>query len=235
MPPANEQTIPPEELASGLNLEALYDRFREYIRTCRALQRNYASSMRVLVGFEAEVCSGYETRVDAILKDFAPDYFVGSVHHVDDVPIDMTPEFYRRAVNAHGSIEHLYCRYFDLQLELIERFKPSVIGHFDLIRIFDSEYLRTMEDPAVWSRVERNLERIRALDLSLDFNVRAISKGASEPYPTKRIVEKARALGIAMLPGDDSHGVATVGLHLDEGIALLEQMGFSTAWRMPSR
>jgi histidinol-phosphatase (PHP family) len=39
---------------------------------------------------------------------------------------------------------------------------------------------------------------------------------------------------IPVVPGDDSHGVATVGLHLDEGMRILKEFGFDTRWRKPT-
>ena len=39
--------------------------------------------------------------------------------------------------------------------------------------------------------------------------------------------------GIALVPGDDSHGVAGVGLNLDRGVAVLRARGGSTDWRRP--
>ena len=32
---------------------------------------------------------------------------------------------------------------------------------------------------------------------------------------------------------NDAHDVATVGLHIQEGIRLLQKMGFNTDWRTP--
>jgi histidinol-phosphatase (PHP family) len=36
-----------------------------------------------------------------------------------------------------------------------------------------------------------------------------------------------------MVPGDDSHGVAQAGAHVDAGIRLLESMGFDLHWPIP--
>ena len=38
---------------------------------------------------------------------------------------------------------------------------------------------------------------------------------------------------IAVVPGDDSHGLASVGAHMETGIAILAEMGFDTDWRQP--
>ena len=139
----------------------------------------------------------------------------------------------RRAVDAAGGIEQLYCDYFDLQLELIEALVPEVVGHFDLIRIYDPDYPARWAERKIWDRAVRNLERIAQLGLILDFNVRALIKGQTEPYVAGPLLDVARELGIRVAPGDDSHGVATVGLNLEQGIQILRDKDFSTEWTKP--
>ncbi len=63
--------------------------------------------------------------------------------------------------------------------------------------------------------------------------MRALAKGQPEPYVARPILERARELGIAVVPGDDSHGVDGVGLHTEEGIERLRSAGLSTDWRRP--
>jgi len=70
-------------------------------------------------------------------------------------------------------------------------------------------------------------------NLILDYNLRALMKGAKEPYVSRFILEKARDLGIAVVPGDDSHGVDSVGNHIDEACAELALAGFNTDWQRP--
>jgi len=127
----------------------------------------------------------------------------------------------------------LYCAYFDRQYELLSALKPEVVGHFDLIRIFDPNYLEHLVLPQVWERICRNLEFIRTNGLILDFNLRALSKGAEEPYVSKPILKKALSMGIAVVPGDDSHGVDSVGGHMDRGIEILSACGAATRWKRP--
>lgn len=233
MPAARDAMVPPEEAEAGLLSEAMRDRFAAYFDRCRALQRDYAGRLEVLVAFEAEIYSESESFTEDLIDEFRPDYVVGSVHHVHDVPIDMSADLYAEAADRSGGIEALYCDYFDLQLALITAFEPAVVGHFDLIRLLDSDYPKRLSNAAVWDRVERNLQKVADFGLILDYNVRALAKGQPEPYVSAPILERARELGIAMVPGDDSHGVATVGLHWDEGVKVLESAGVSTDWRKP--
>jgi histidinol-phosphatase (PHP family) len=233
MPSVGDRFRLSEEIRDGLTAKTMYERFVRYISECRRLQSAYAGRIALLVGIEGETYTGSLESLEEIVPRFRPDYVVGSVHHVDDICFDEGPETYGEAIRHCGGIESLYCRYFDLQHEMLSRLKPSVVGHFDVIRIFDPDYGRTILEPEIWARICRNLELIRDLGLVLDFNVRALAKGAGEPYVSRPILLHARDLGIPAVPGDDSHGVETVGLNVDRGIRILEELGFETRWPMP--
>lgn len=233
MPPVTDDFRYPDERDLGLDTHDIYTRFAKYNETARRLQQTYASQLEILVGFETESHPGYEAAVQKLIVEFRPDYIVGSLHHVHALPIDMTEALYQTAAQQVGGLDALYCAYFDQQYELINALKPAVVGHFDLIRLFDPDYPRRLQQPEIWPRIRRNLERIKELDLILDFNLRALSKGAAEPYISRPILLEARDLGIAVVPGDDSHGVSSVGLNIDQGIGLLQELGFDTIWRKP--
>jgi len=233
MPSIRDALVPDEERDAGLDAKAMYERFSRYITTCRDLQRKHASTLEILVGFETDTCEGYESFVENLTNEFRPDYIVGSVHHVGDVSIDTSRKLYDQAAENSGGINGLYCEYFDQQYEMVRALRPAVVGHFDLIRIFDPDYRARIERPDIWQRIERNLVAIAELDLILDFNVRAMTKGQSEPYITPSILQRALDLEIAVVPGDDSHGVRTVGHYYDEGIRMLRKIGFDIDWRKP--
>ncbi|OGU29431.1 MAG: hypothetical protein A2X67_12050 [Ignavibacteria bacterium GWA2_55_11] len=233
MPPLNDAFLYIEERETGLNSRKSFDRFSTYVETCRRLREKYASSIKIFVGFETEWYTGSADLVHRLVDQFEPDYIVGSLHHVDDILIDGKPELFWRAVETLGSVEALYCRYFDQQLELINALRPSVIGHFDLIRMHDPDYAMRWDIPEIQWRIRRNLKRIKELELILDFNVAALRKGALEPYISRPILLQALDLGISVVPGDDSHGVDSVGLQVEEGIKILLDAGFTGQWAKP--
>jgi histidinol-phosphatase (PHP family) len=130
-------------------------------------------------------------------------------------------------------MEAMYTRYFDLQYEMIKTLKPFVVGHFDLIRIYDETYEKRLLNPKVHQRVRRNLELIKSLNLVMDYNLRPLAKGEKEPYITASILEQARQMGIQAVPGDDSHGVDQAGLHVDWAVKKLSSLGFDIQWPDP--
>jgi len=234
MPSVSEELVPPEERDAGLDARAMHERFLRYMITCRTLQADYRDKLPLFVAFEVDTCGDYLPFVQQLIETSKPDYIVGSVHHVRDIVIDASAELYAHAAGVAGGVEQLYCDYFDRQYEMLCALRPAVVGHFDLIRMFDRDYVERLRAPAVATRIERNLAKIRELGSIIDFNVRALAKGQAEPYVSGSILDRAHELGICVVPGDDSHGVASVGAHLQEGIDALVKRGFDTAWATPS-
>jgi len=233
MPPVGARFMYPEEAASGETVTSLRERFSRYVQSCRRLQKQFADRLQVYVGFETEAYAGALEAALQLREEYRPDYIVGSIHHVADVGFDLSPDSYRSAANQVGGVDELYRRYFERQFELIHRLQPQVVGHFDLIRIFDPQYHSRMNKPGIRKQVRTNLESIRRLGLALDVNVRAYSKGFTEPYPGTAILQQAVELGIPLLPGDDSHSVRDVGVHLDDALRLLRKLGADCRWKTP--
>ena len=232
-PPINDDLRYADEAEDGLTAAVLVERFGRYMEECRRLQQKYSAQIQLYAALEIETYSGYEEFVPFLIERFAPDYIVGSVHFVNDINFDYSEMMYDRAADSAGGIDELYLEYFDLQYEMIRRLKPEVVGHFDLIRIFDSGYRERLKKPQVVARMRRNLELIKELDLILDFNLRALFKGASEPYLCESILKMVLEYEIKIVPGDDSHSIATVGNFFDLGVAILKSHGFSTEWARP--
>ncbi|MEM7019500.1 MAG: histidinol-phosphatase [Pseudomonadota bacterium] len=233
MPTEKKALMMPEEAAEGFSIDTLQARFDQYFEEARRLKTLYKDKIDILVGFETEAYTGYEGEVTRLIARHQPDMIVGSVHHLHDILFDGSADDYKQAVELSGGIEALYCDYFDKQLELIERFEPAIVGHFDLIRLHDPDYKQRWEVVEIRDRALRNLEKVKELGLILDMNVRAMTKGADEPYISKPLMEFAIAEGIALSPGDDSHGINSVGANLVEGAEILKARGGQTTWAKP--
>lgn len=232
-PAISEELLYPDQKSAGLTPEFLFNRFGNYMKECRRLQQKYSSKIKIFAAMEIETYSGYEQFVPFLLNTFQPDYIVGSVHFVNDMGFDYSQEQYDKTVEALGGIEPLYCEYFDLQFAMIKLLKPAVVGHFDLIRIFDPGYKKRILLPEIMDRIRRNLQLIADLDLIMDFNLRSLLKGADEPYISRVILEMALKQGISVVPGDDSHGLSSVGANMNKGVTLLEELGCNTNWKQP--
>ena len=233
MAPLSDVVRYPDEAESDLSADFLLDRFRTYFRECRSLQQKYSNRIDIYSAFETETYTGSSAFVRELVEELKPDYLVGSVHHVNGICIDYDQANFDEAVKGSGSLEALYQEYFDSQFEMLQDLEPSVVGHFDLIRKYDPDYLETLGKPGVWERIERNLDFISECGLILDFNLRGFDK-ATEQYPSMPVLEAAFELDIDVVPGDDSHGVSSVGRNYEKGVEILKSLGASLEWQKPA-
>ncbi|NLV96867.1 MAG: histidinol-phosphatase [Desulfovibrionales bacterium] len=229
MPPVDDHWLYPDEMALGRNAEQMLARFADYVREARQLAQSYAQDMTILVGMETEWYPGCATWVQQLRDKFDLDYLVGSLHHVQGICFDFSSQAYAQVMEVCGGLVPLYCAYFDAQWEMLTAIHPQVVGHFDLIRIFDPHYTQTLTHSDVWPKVRRNLEYIQKYGALLDINARGLAKGAAEPYVSALILEYAATLGIAVAYGDDAHGVRDVGYGRAEVAAFLVRYGLKEA------
>lgn len=118
------------------------------------------------------------------------EYIVGSVHHVNAIPIDFDLVTFQKAletidrtIEPHSSKDGaLLCAYFDAQYGLLQRFNPEVIGHLDLCRLYNPA-LQLSEYPEALERVTRNILYAIGYGALFEINASALRKNWDTPYP----------------------------------------------------
>ena len=225
MPPFADAWLYPDEVELGRNAGWMQARFALYAAEARHLAHEYKDRMRILVGMESEWYPGCGEWVAELRTYHALDYVVGSVHHVRGECFDFSRDAYGRIGAQLGGMVPMYAAYFDAQLEMLQELRPEVVGHFDLVRLHDPDYRRTLAEPEIWRRVLRNLEKVRDVGGILDVNARALLKGQAEPYVCAPILDAASGMGIAVAYGDDAHGVSDVGCGFETVEELFAERG----------
>ena len=220
-----EDVFPDE---TDLGPDGLQAVFHKYAQEAVRLRDAYRDRISLLVGFETErLPPGDWARRMRDIRASAPfDYIVGSVHDIDGMVIDVSPERTAAIAETLGGREAMQIRYFDALAELVATLKPEVVGHIDLIRKFD----RPVADfvPSVMRAIEPVLEAARDAGSVIDVNCGAYRRGYGPVYPLPAILKRARAMGIRVTLGDDSHGVATVGVGLDASLAAIAGAGYAS-------
>lgn len=226
MPRLDNVYLYPEELEKLYTIKDLDEIFSRYLKHAKKVQAavNAKKEMTILVGFEVE---GLDTAHIQSARDFAMkcDMSVGSVHYVHGIPIDFDTQKWMAARDVSGSTRQLYKDYFDLQYEVLTSLDPEVIGHFDLIRLFQVDEIdpstgKNVLDvdiesdwPEVWLAIVRNIEYASSYGGLFELNSAAIRKGWSTPYPRKDICDAIIAAGGKFCLSDDAHAYAQVGLN----------------------
>lgn len=154
----------------------------------------YKDQINILIGAEIEFISkDYAQHVDKLRNVYKSDYVVGSLHHVNSIPIDFSPELYAEALGQAKTLKNLYMQYFDEQYAMLKSVQPEVVGHFDLIRIFADQKLAdsTLLEPQVWERVVRNIDFVIEYGGLFEINSRSWKKGLVDAYPQRDIIKVA--------------------------------------------
>ena len=237
--PRGELDLYPEEVSSGGGAELQRNHYEGFVVEARKLQRDQDEKLargeracKVLVGMEGEWIRLGESAAIAqdLIQRHTLDFMVGSVHHVQTIPIDYNQEFYERARRqAGGTDRSLFLAYFDAQLEMLETLKPLVVGHFDLIRLYsdasDDDLKNLGGDMEVWDQICRNLNVIKGYGGVLEINSSALRKGLKQPYPRREICKEWMDMGGTFVMSDDSHGIEQVGTCYDQVKAFLQDIG----------
>jgi histidinol-phosphatase (PHP family) len=202
----------PEEVAQGWDVARLASDFAAYAEASRRLVERFAGRLTVLRGFEAEVvpAGSWAAETVELRRRHGFEYVVGSVHHVDELPIDGRPEQLAQAIAGRGSLEAVAVAYYEALAAMVEALAPEVVGHFDLVRKLAAPF-GSVDTPAARRAAERALEAVAAAGSILDVNTAGLRTGLGHPYPAPWIVGRAREMGIGFCFGDDSHGVEQVG------------------------
>ncbi|KAG8849410.1 histidinolphosphatase [Tulasnella sp. 330] len=192
-------------------LSHLFTAFEEYAREAHRLQELHVDQITLLVGLETEYVSQRDLRGLRDLLDRHEDgidYLVGSVHHVNEWPIDFDESTWKKAVlsfvtedpgrvdtgHLMGFSKHaltgFLSAYFDAQYELMREFHPEVIGHFDLCRLYIPAL--KLDDPAylgVWDLVHRNVDYAVKYGACFELSAAAFRKGWNTGYPGREVLE----------------------------------------------
>jgi histidinol-phosphatase (PHP family) len=232
-PRSDAKFLYPEEIDAGYGPDDLARDFRDYAVACAGLIDEYRGRLEVLCGAEIEVVpeSSFADEAAALRGRHGLDYLVGSVHWVDELPIDTSRPEFERAVLGRGGLEPFAVRYYELCGEMVETVSPEVIGHLDLPRLF-AEGAPELESDLVRNAVGSVLERALAAGSILDLNVRSEERGLTTPYPAPWIVRLASEIGVPFCFGDDSHSTSRVGVGLESGRDYLLSLGVDTITKL---
>ena len=196
--------------------------YPEYLAEIERLQKKYAGKITLLKGIELDSNSDPE-----ITKEL--DYFLGSVHELvyEDrfYGIDHAKSIQQECIDReHGGDIHGFERdYFDVLTAHIQKNKPTIVGHFDVI----TKFSLMPEEDENYRRIAREaLARAIAACPYIEMNTGAISRGwRKTPYPCEYLLDTVKSQGGHILLSADSHHKDNLTFYFDESVELLRAAG----------
>lgn len=198
---------------------------QEYINELRALQKEYASKINVLVGIELD---GFSTGYNK--TDF--DYVIGSCHYVnfdgDYRSVDSSLDGLLDSINTYcgGDALRFAKLYYETYSSALDTMRPDILGHIDLVAKLGTlnedspEYQKLALQTLVDSLSHTNI---------IEMNTGAISRGYRKiPYPAPFLLKEIKARGAKIILSSDSHSKDTLTFFFDECLTLLRNNGINS-------
>ncbi len=190
------------------------------------LKEKYKNQITILKGLEVD----YYCNIP--VTDF--DYIIGSVHYIKIGEkywgIDCGVEEFCQALNEvfNGDIYLMIQAYYDLVYQMIEKYNPTIVGHFDLISIYNrNNKFFDESDEKYLSIVRKTLEKLKGKKLLFEINLSSkFKKLKDEAYPCNAILKMILDFGFDVILSSDAHTVDMLGFAFDEGISTLKTIGF---------
>lgn len=170
-------------------------------------------------GIEMDYTPGEETEIAEFLHQFELDYAIGSIHYLDDWMFDhpdYSDEYNKRDIDV------VYERYFNYIAQTAKSGLFDIMGHLDLIKVFD---FHPCNDVLEYARPA--LEVIAKEELCIELNTNGLNKPVEEIYPSHKILQEAYKLEIPVTLSSDAHIPERVGEKLEAAKALLKKIGYT--------
>lgn len=202
-----------------------------YIAEIKALKEKYNDEIQVYLGIEEDAFC-YVNRGDF-------DYIIGSSHYfnIDGkyYPIDSDYDYFKECLKAYsGDIYTLANDYYSRFCDYINKRKPDIIGHFDLITKFDElDKSLFLEDEKYNKIAERYILEALKADSIFEVNTGAISRGyRTTPYPNENLLYIIKKEGGKLILSSDSHSTDTLDYGFCNAKKLLNDIGFEFVYTL---
>jgi histidinol-phosphatase (PHP family) len=162
----------------------------------------------VKLGLEVDYAGGRQDELDAILKPYAWDYLLGSVHWIDGLAVDSSPN---AGVWAEWPVEEVWRRYFEALAELAASGHVDVLAHPDL--------------PKIFGRRPERIEYPPLAGVALEISTNGRYKPVGELYPD---LELLHAAGLPVTLASDAHVPENVGRDFELALELARAAGYET-------
>lgn len=210
---------------TGFDLRYCMKNAEGYIAEINRLKKVYKGKIQIYLGAEEEMFS--------IVDRSCFDYTIGSSHYFYKngtyYPIDSSYEYFKKCLEIFDyDVVNLAETYYQNFVGYIQKRRPDIIGHFDLITKFDEVDGQRFSDNESYLRIaEKYTKEALKSDCIFEVNTGAISKGyKSLPYPSENLLYVIRKSGGKVTISSDSHKVETLDFKFNEMKEMLLDIGF---------
>ena len=219
-----------------------YDKLAQYCQEVRILRSKYSKLIQIYLGLEVDFIENVISPASPIVLFQQLDFTIGTVHFLwgkdgnKVYQLNTNTDTFLKAVKEgfHSNPASLIRTYFAAIRRMVETSKPTIVGHFDLIKMHNNGYVVFDPDTEFYqSEVENTLRVIKANNSILEVNTRGFYKGASTEFsPSDKILKKALDLQIPITVNTDAHSKDEVDSVVPNAYEYLREIGFTYAYAL---
>lgn len=210
------------------------DKIQTYIDEINALKEKYKDKIDVLLGMELDyfIDTEFDHIDKSILKQL--DYTIGSIHYLgrfdDGKPwtVDGSYDKLLAGINSSydGDVKKAISDYYYHLSKMVEKYKPTVVGHMDLVKKNNKNNLLFNENEDWYKNsVRKCLDIIKNSDSVIEINTGAIARGyMTEQYPSRWILEEINSRQIPITINSDAHLNDNIACKFDEMYELAKEL-----------
>ncbi|MBU0520238.1 histidinol-phosphatase [bacterium] len=192
----------------------------DYINRVLHLRDEFAGQIQILCGLELDYHPDVLDRYAWMRRELPVDYFMGSVHIIDDWYID-TVDSSGTSIHRNKSLQELYQLYYDTLNEAVNTDLFDVIGHIDYIRRSLSHPPETPPDFSQDIFAEL-AQRLAIKQVAVEVNTRGWRiEAMQEVHPTLPLRKALARAGVMFTIGSDAHEGKDIGAGIKEAGRLL--------------
>lgn len=214
----------PEKFDDWRMLREDLPRYLEEVEKARALY----PQLTIRLGLECDYLAGRESWIEELrgLADW--DYFIGSVHYLNDGTEVDAPQALKRY--AGGETGAIWAAYWPTYERAIRSGLFDFVAHPDLPKKFgyvpEGDLARFYE-PVIAALAETGTP--------FEINTAGWRKECAEQYPARQFLELAARTHLPLLINSDAHAVAELGAGFNEAYVLARELGFTHTVRFAHR
>lgn len=201
-----------------------FDEMKAYEQNVLHVKEKYADDITVLLAYEVDFIEGY---IDSSVLERKVDYFIGSVHYLGKWGFD-NPAFIGGYQNQ--DIDEIWQRYFDAIEALAKSRLFDIVGHIDLMKLFN--FLPKKDIRLIASKA---IKAIKQANLVVEINTAGIRKPVGEQYPSPTLLEMLAQHDIPITFGSDAHDPEHIGFERENMHALAKRFGYEKCATFQSR
>ena len=194
------------------------DKLDSYFNQLEQAREIAGGRIRLRFGLECDYEPQTAGALASVLKEYTLDYVIGSMHFLDEFPIDSRAEDWEKL--AQPERDEMVRAYWDRIVGLAKSRVFDIVGHIDLCKKFG--YQPTID---LSREIEAAVDAIARSGMAIEINTSGLHVPAREMYPSKAILGECLARAIPILITSDAHTCADLTRGFDQAARLAAEAG----------